>query len=96
MAGIPLNESGFGHLLSYVNNLTDGWFGIVILLVWFIVCFSSLSVWTEIKNSLSASLFLTTIIATFFFYMSIIPQIVLVACIILTALSGILMLKSPF
>ena len=81
----PSNVSSTADLFTtYVNDVTGGLFGMVILLMIFIVAIISMQKFDNIKSPFAASSFIVMILAILFRMMEIIPDWVLFISIIMT------------
>ena len=82
------NNQTFAHLLQWTNIVTDGYFGIAILMMVFLVSYISLkSVGWSNDKVLPFVSFMTMIISAFLVVIGIAPQSTMVICIVVFVLS---------
>ena len=79
------NTNIFG-ILSATNTLSDGFFGIILLLLFFVILFVSFKQF-EVKRALSSSLFILSIAVILMRVLGIVTDLVMFAVFILTGLS---------
>ena len=75
------NITGFASLVQYVNTVTLGWFGILVLMAIFLVIL--LSSRYDMIKALPAAAYTTTVVAMLFKVLGIVPDIAIIACVVL-------------
>ena len=84
------NITRFHQILGYENTITGGMFGLVILIVIFVISFiamrqSNTSFQSTNAHIFSASMFITTFFAVMFYLMNLVNDLAMYACVILLA-----------
>ena len=77
--------------ITYVNTVTDGYFGYFFLLIIFIASYMGLG-YLPAEKAFAGAIWLTTFMAVLLYFIGVIPWLVLFACV-LGAIVGMLMLK---
>ncbi len=79
-----LNMSRPYELFTYSNTVTEGLFGTAVLIVFFLVCTIIMKNY-ENKRAITASAFMTSLLAGLFYLLGIVTPIVVFTAIIITA-----------
>lgn len=93
MYDMPTNVTRFSDLFTYANTVTGGFLGVIILIMCFCIAFFAMKNYDTGKAFASAC-FITTVIAVLLSAMALVSGLVLLICIIATALSVLFLFKS--
>jgi hypothetical protein len=82
----------FSDILRYVNDVTQNWFGNLVIFAIFIIAFVCMKNYST-KKAFTAASFITTILASLFFFLGILNELVLFIFIFATAVGVISILR---
>ena len=88
----PINETDISGVFIYVNNVSNGFFGLGILITIFVVSFLAMQNYQD-KQSFAASMFVTAIAGTFLWSLEIISDLALKFCLVGLCIAIILLSK---
>ena len=88
----PTNITNFYQLFGYADYVTEGYFGLGLLVIIFVVLFiamrsASNEYYTNNAKIFAACSFFTTVISVFFFIIGICDSTTMTICIVITAVS---------
>ncbi len=86
------NITRFSQTLTYANSITDGMFGLTLLIVVFIISFIAMrqantSFQSTNAHIFAASMFVTNFFCAMFYLIGIVNSMIMYSCIVLLALS---------
>lgn len=87
MYPIPENVTSFSTWLEFLNTVTQENFGWLVITALFFIIFVSLKSRYETDRALTVSLYLTSILALFFFFVNLIEFYILLVFMLGTAIS---------
>ncbi len=88
---MPTNVTGIGELMQNANMITSGLFGIVIILLTFLIAFFSLMGKYPASKSFATASFLTSIIASLLWFMSMATNFVVLLCFVAFGISLVML-----
>ena len=87
-----LNETSFVGITQYVVGVTDGAFGLTVLVVFFVISFALLKVYPT-KRALLASLFFTNTIGILLWVLGALSEVYLITAWLILAVFAVFYLK---
>lgn len=88
----PVNATRISQLLQYTNEVTNNWFGNLVILAIFVIVFLAM-LNRPVKEAFAAASFITLLLASFLYLMQILNELVLFICIFATAIGVIGLLR---
>lgn len=88
----PVNATRISGLLQYVDEVTGYWFGNLVIFAIFIIAFAAM-LNRPVKEAFTVASFITTIMASLFFFLGILNELVLFIFIFATAIGVISLLR---
>jgi hypothetical protein len=90
----PSGVSNIPDLLLYINSITNNWFGILILFAVFVISFLSMK-GSDPEKAFTASSFISSLVAATLVILQLLNSEIMIAMVMITAISLILLIKSP-
>jgi len=88
---LPTNltyDSGYVDWMQWTNSVTDGYFGLLVLVVAFLICWVSISYTDKSQNALIGSMFVTFVIGLLLWLMGLLATHWLVILVLMVAVSA--------